>query len=226
MKKVFLVIFILGFLVATPAYGHKLISHDDDHRSFDTALLIPDHIISWAIYENLGENEAKFYSFDAKKGDSLYASIVIPAIQGLEEYSPTLVLINPEKLDSQTDSMFSQSIAQKFPYEGKYPGKEFYEPFGQITYWERQEIRTEISGDGKYYLVVMDEKNQSGKYSLAIGTIEDFSWIDIFTTLPMAWFDSKIFVDDFLSIAILFFIIVSLIIIPLFVFKKPKLVTN
>jgi hypothetical protein len=38
----------------SPAFGHKLIPHDDSHRDFDTALQIPDHKISWAIYENLG----------------------------------------------------------------------------------------------------------------------------------------------------------------------------
>ena len=66
MKKVVLLIFVLVFLVTNPAYGHKLISHDDNHRSFEKALAIPDHKISWAIYENLGMGEAKFYSFDAK----------------------------------------------------------------------------------------------------------------------------------------------------------------
>jgi len=54
-------------------------------------LKIPDQKISWAIYENLGTNEAKFYSFIAKEGNSFYASIVVPKLDGLEEYSPTLV---------------------------------------------------------------------------------------------------------------------------------------
>ena len=67
MKKLFLVLFIAMIISISPAYGHKLISHDDSHRDFDSALVIPDHKISWAIYENLGTNETKFYTFDAKK---------------------------------------------------------------------------------------------------------------------------------------------------------------
>jgi hypothetical protein len=51
-------------------------------------------------------------------------------------------------------------------FEGKFPGREFYEPFGQVTYYERQEIKTEIIADGQYFIVVIDENNQSGKYSL------------------------------------------------------------
>jgi hypothetical protein len=171
MKKIYFVIFLMILASTNQAFGHKLINHDDSHRDFDSALVIPDHKISWAIYENLGINEAKYYTFDAKKGDSFYASIVIPKIPGLEQYSPTINFIE----HSQNEDKFS---VEKFLYEGDYPGNEFYEPFGQVTYWERQEINLEIPHDGKYFLVVSDEKNQSGKYSLAIGTIEDFSGVD------------------------------------------------
>ena len=45
--------FVFAIISTSPAYGHKLISHDDTHRDFDSALQIPDHKISWAIYENL-----------------------------------------------------------------------------------------------------------------------------------------------------------------------------
>jgi len=188
VKKILFLFFII-LVSLNPAYGHKLISHDDTHRNFESALKIPDHKVSWAIYENLGESEAKFYTFDANKGDSFYASIVVPKIEGLEDYSPTLVLVGDDNFEKK-----------KINYEKNFPGNEFYEPFGQITYWDRQELKTEIPVDGTYFLVVMDEKNQSGKYSLAIGTIEDFSLVDFFTILPKAWIDTKLFVNDYNSI--------------------------
>lgn len=122
------------------AYGHKLINHDDTHRDFDSALYIPDHKISWAIYENLGSNETKFYSFDAKKGDSFYASIAIPKISGLEEHSPSLILVSPTNIQNDTSSQKTQWNAEKFLYEWNFPSVEFYEQFGQGTYWEWQEI--------------------------------------------------------------------------------------
>lgn len=209
-KKFFLVIFLLVIVSSNQAYGHKLISHDDSHRTFDSALLIPDHKISWAIYENLGINEAKFYTFDALNGDSFYASIVIPKITGLEEYSPSMIF-----MDSKME------FKKKVLFENNFPSTEFYEPFGQVTYWERQEIKIEIPADGKYFLVVMDEKNQSGKYSLAIGTIEDFSFIDFFTILPKAWVDTKLFVNDYDSIILFFLILIGLIgILTLIIFRK------
>ena len=214
MKKiVFFGISLLIIVSINPAFGHKLIPHDDSHRDFDTALQIPDHKISWAIYENLGTNEAKFYTFDAKQGDPFYASIVIPKIEGLENYSPTLVLMKEDN-----------SNIQKIIYEKGFPGNEFYEPFGQVTYWERQELKAEIPDNGKYFIIVTDEKNQSGKYSLAVGTIEDFSGENMFTLLPKAWLDTKLFVNDYVSIGILFVIIFMLFTIPtIIIIKKRKM---
>ena len=213
--KTILFLFFIILVSLNPAYGHKLISHDDTHRDFESALQIPDHKISWAIYENLGENEAKFYTFEANKGDSFYASIVVPKIDGLEEYSPTLFLIGDDNFEKK-----------KINYEQNFPGNEFYEPFGQITYWERQEYTTEIPVDGTYFLVVMDEKNQSGKYSLAIGTIEDFSLVDFFTILPKAWIDTKLFVNDYSSIVMFILILLGIVAIPTLIIFRKKLMKH
>ena len=217
-----IILSVFAVISASPAYGHKLISHDDTHTNFDSALQIPDHEISWAIYENLGTNEAKFYSFDAKQGDSFYASIVVPKINGLEKYSPTLVLMNTAAFEDDNTPFEPQLNTEKFLYEGKFPGNEFYEPFGQVTYWERQEVKTEIPANGKYFIIVMDEKNQKGKYSLAIGTIEDFSASDLFTILPKAWFDTKLFVSDYISIGILVLVLVSIPTIPALIVVRRR----
>ena len=226
MNKLIILFLILTVVSISPVYAHKLISHDDSHRDFDSALVIPDHKISWAIYENLGVSETKFYTFDAKKGDSFYASIVIPKLEGLENYSPSLILMNDDLFNGNGPSSNIESSVQKFLYEGDYPGNEFYEPFGQVTYWERQEAKTIIPEDGQYFILVLDEKNQSGKYSLAIGTIEDFSGSDFFTILPKAWFETKLFLNDYVSIVIAFSILISLpalillIILRKTIFKK------
>lgn len=213
MKKIIVIFLVMLMVSTTPAYAHKLISHDDSHIDMDNALRIPDHKISWAIYEDLGVNEAKFYSFDGKQGDSFYASIVIPKIEGLENYSPTMILVSPDNIQDKNSFSESQKKIAKFLYEGNFPSNEFYEPFGQVTYWERQEINTTLPTDGEYFIIVLDEKNQIGKYSLAIGTIEDFSDENMFLILTQSWWDTKIFVNDYMSIVILFFIIIILILI-------------
>jgi len=220
-KVIFLFLILIVLSISPFAHAHKLISHDDSHRDFESALVIPDHKISWAIYDNLGVEESKFYTFDAKKDDSFYASIVIPKLEGLENYSPSLILMNDDLFNGAGTSSNIESSVQKFLYEGDYPGNEFYEPFGQVTYWERQEVTTIIPADGQYFILVSDEKNQSGKYALAVGTIEDFSGSDFFTTLPKAWFETKLFFNDYVSFIIGISILVGFpIMIFLIIFRN------
>ncbi|MCH9658535.1 hypothetical protein K0U27_07565 [archaeon] len=224
MKKIIALFFVIAVMSSSPAYGHKLITHDDTHRSLENSLEIPDHKISWAIYENLGQNEEKFYSFDAKPGDSFYASIVIPKVAGLEEYSPTLVVINGNYVEKDVPLLDSQAVVEKVVYDGEFPGNEFYEPFGQVTYWERQEVKTTLTTEGRYYIMVLDENNQAGKYSLAIGTIEDFSGADLFIILPTAWLETKLFVGDYASVAMSVLILIGIIAIPVMVIIRRKFI--
>lgn len=197
-------------IMANPAYGHRLISHDGTHTDFDSALQIPDHRISWAVYDNLGADDAKFYVFDGEQGDSFYMSILVPKIDGLEEYSPSLFLVKPAGFERQPVPFESWPNAERFPFEGKFPGNEFYEPFGQVTYWERQEVRTYLPADGKYFVVVLDEEGQEGKYALSVGTIEDFSGENLLGVIVMGWFETKLFVNDYLSVGIFFLVLVAI----------------
>ena len=78
----------------TSAFAHKLIPTDGSNTDIDSALSISDPVISWAMYEELDQN-ALYYTFDAKKNDTLYASIVIPKLHGLENFTPSLVFMMP-----------------------------------------------------------------------------------------------------------------------------------
>ena len=110
-----------------------------------------------------------------------------------------------------------------FEYDDVLPSKEFYEPFGQITYWERQEIDLTIPVDSTYYLAVFDSESQHGKLALAVGYVEDFSASDFVTVLPASWFESRFFVEDYAT-PVLVSIILLLIVttIGVFTYKKFK----
>ena len=70
MKKIVVIgIFCLLMLPAS-AFGHKLIPTDGTNIDYESALNIPDPVISWAMYEKLEDN-ALFYKFDAKKAKSI-----------------------------------------------------------------------------------------------------------------------------------------------------------
>ena len=215
MRSIILIALFCMLLLPTSAFAHKLIPTDGTNIDYETALNIPAPVISWAMYEEL-DGKPLFYKFEAKKGDRLYGSIVIPKLEPLENFTPSLVLIGPETflelvdelrvLDSNNEFDFPLPdgyTAYVFDYNGPIPSKEFYEPFGQITYWERQEIDLEIEAPGKYYMAVFDKNNSSGKLAVAIGYIEDFSGNDFVTVLPNAWFESRYFSEDFSQLYIL-----------------------
>ena len=212
-KKIPVLIMVIGVLLLIPstAFGHKLIPTDGSNDSLENGLMISDHKISWAVYEEINDNEL-YYTFDGKKGDMFFASIVIPKIETLKNFSPSLAFIGYEshleliqgyEIDNSNKN-FPYTLpegfdAYVFDYSGSFPSKEFYEPFGQITYWERQEITFDLPADGTYHLSVFDRNSNPGKYALAIGTIEDFSAYDFFTLLPYAWLATKLFVNDYFS---------------------------
>ena len=95
MKKLLIVTLFCLFLLPTSAFAHKLIPTDGSNTDYQSALEIPDPVISWAMYEKL-EGNPLFYKFEAKKDDRLFSSIVIPKLDGLENFAPSLVLIGPE----------------------------------------------------------------------------------------------------------------------------------
>ena len=237
MNRLILIIPLLFCMMILPtsASAHKLIPTDGSNIDISSALEIPDPVVSWAMYEELGNN-VLYYKFDAKKDDKLFASIVIPKLDGLEDFSPSLVFIAPsftmnlitelKVLDSTKTFPFSIPDgydAIVFDYDGVLPSKEFYEPFGQITYWERQEINLLIPVDATYYLAVYNSKENHGKLALAVGYVEDFSAIDFMTVLPYAWFESRYFVEDYVTPVISSLIVIGLISGVIFlVYKRIK----
>lgn len=228
MNKRLTIVSLLSFFVLfyfVPVDAHKPIQSDGTNLSYQNSLQIPDHKISWVIYEELDTFQSRFYSFEAKQGDPFYASIVIPKLEPYEAYKPSLALVS-ESIQIQNthniDAELPPGGIVVYDYDGEIPSKEFYEPFGQTTYWERQEIKISIPEDGTYYIVVFDSQGFAGKYSLAVGTIEDFSILDFFTVLPSAWFETKLFYGDYLSISIFFAILIGIPFLITFVVKRKK----
>ena len=235
MKKIVVIgIFCLLMLPAS-AFGHKLIPTDGTNIDYESALNIPDPVISWAMYEELEDN-ALFYKFDAKKDDRLFSSIVIPKLDNLENFTPSLVLMGPSTFLDLVDELKVMDVdknfdypipdgydAYVFDYNGPIPSKEFYEPFGQVTYWERQEIDLEIEAPGTYYMAVFDKNGSTGKLAVAIGYVEDFSGNDFVTVLPNAWLESRYFSEDYSQLFIMVGILLGIFgLIGFGIYRKIK----
>ena len=220
MKKIivlFLLVFCMFFHIDA-VVAHQLIFSDGNNTTMENALYIPDPQISWAMYGEL-ENNVLFYKFEIDQQEPLYTSVVIPTLNGLENFSPSLAIITQQQNiamisshtgEKNTDVPFAlpdgyQAIV--FDYDGKSTDNVFYEPFTQVNYWERQEIRTESINPGTYYLAVFDT-TENGKFTLAVGEIEDFSKANFFDSFVRAWFETKIFFNDYLTAAISIVIVI------------------
>ena len=86
MKKpllIFLVVFL--FFDVNGAFAHQLIFSDGMNTKIEDSLYIPDPQISWAMYGEV-ENNVLFYKFEADQMEPFYASIVIPALEGLRNF--------------------------------------------------------------------------------------------------------------------------------------------
>jgi len=191
------------------AFAHQLIFSDGQNTDMENSLSIPDPQISWAMYGEL-ENNVLFYKFVADEKEPIYVSLVIPALDGLEEFSPSIAVITEqenmgpiilntnEKNTSIPFGLPEGYTGIVFDYDGKFSNNVSYEPFTQVNYWERQEIRIDSVNPGTYYLAVFDT-SENGKFTLAVGEVEDFSKANFFDSFVRAWFETKIFFGDYIT---------------------------
>ena len=248
-KIIYVTIFIfLIFLVLENAEGHKLLEiSSNDNTNFEYSLTIPNHTISWAIYQTMDSDKsnARFYKFENDRiNNSLYAQISIPQIEKYKNFSPSLVILEPlsninsnytimidnylNHSNTNTNSLpfeipNNYKVLVKEDYQESKPSVTFYEPFTQTNYWEKQEIRIKLQNLGTYYIVVYNQNNDGetdGKFTLAVGNVEDFSLLDFFIQISYSWIKIKLFFNDYLSIFFVIFIFISFALILFIIFKK------
>jgi hypothetical protein len=227
-------------LIAHPAYAHKPLIVQNDNPNYESAQPIPDHAVSWAIYEELGDSR-EYYKFEARAGERFFSQMTIPKLEGLREFTPSLVLIGPDLASAKIESHKESRVlawepfsvpegmdAVAIDYTGQIPSPEFYEPFTQTTYWERQQIAVEkLPATGTYYLVVYDHSpagviEGKKKYTLAVGEREEFSALDIFTTLPAAWFKTKFFFGDYVMPTIVIAAMLGALASAVYIVKRKR----
>nr|AIE99101.1 hypothetical protein [uncultured marine thaumarchaeote KM3_105_E03] len=221
MKKavIFLTVVFL-FFNADAAFAHQLIFSDGKNTSLENSLYIPDSQISWAMYGEL-ENNVLFYKFEADQKEPLYVSVVIPMLEGLEDFTPSLAIIaqhqnigmlsfhTGEKNTSVPFSLPDGYQAIVFDYDSNLTANVFYEPFTQVNYWERQEVKIDSINTGAYYLAVFNT-SENGKFALAVGQVEDFSNANFFDSFVRAWFETKIFFEDYLTATVSIVIVIAI----------------
>ena len=156
------IITLFGILYITPGYAHDPIFIENTQLSPGDGPYLPDGTISFALYGIL-ENGSDSRGFRAKlqTGDELALSLLIPNLVPEKlltlEQLPTLTVERPDKSTIELDP------------EGK---DVFDEPFTATSYLRLLSMQ-EPAQTGIYHITV--NGNQSGRFTVSIGTIERFS---------------------------------------------------
>jgi hypothetical protein len=215
----FLIIVLAGILVpVSDAHAHR-----PEPGSAEGITAIPDPDASYAYYRELAApDEVHVYRVEAQTGQFFHAGINVPQIDGLEDYGVTLALLGPglpplteaqlpfHGLDADEDRDQDQPGDLPLPeallldlrsgnsggiVAESVVGGEFYEPFTQTRYWERQSIDLDLPASGSYYLLVWSPEGVTGKYVLDTGTEEVFDLADMLR-FPKWWLDTRVYFEQ------------------------------
>jgi len=205
MKKVFLISIIL-FLIAGPVFAHQ-------PRIVKDEVVITDPEISRAFYSEL-KGEPEKYIIKSDKDFLLYLNLLVPKNTNPEgRYS---LYVFDEKEDKVGEILSSSE-----------EWEEFYEEFGRDYYLMGPELEKEMPA-GTYTIEVYSKDNL-GKYVLAVGKIENFSFGEIVNALwlvpqlKMGFFGSSpwgFLLSPFAIIPL--FILIVLAVVVILIIKKYK----
>jgi hypothetical protein len=161
-------------LTASLASAHQPFFEDSDFTAAAPGS-VKDPTVSTAIYATLDtRSDVDYVTFDGKRGQSVLVGITIPAIEGQEDFTPTVAVLG----EGLPTAKLPRSVA--IP-EGAGAvvwnapagaANVFFEPFSRTSYWERQENRIELPADGRYTLAVWSDAGDVGRYTLVVGDRE------------------------------------------------------
>lgn len=149
------------------------------NNNISSATHISDPTKSWAIYGSLGEEEAQYYSFDAKEGQRIRLTLQRSANPQEKDFRPGLALLGPglEMMGSLPDLLGLPALPEGYGLlvaeeKSDEAGAAVYEPFGPSSYYQMAELDQPAPASARYYVVVYSDAPHNaieGHYSLAMG---------------------------------------------------------
>ena len=165
--KVKLLFFVVFLFAITSSLAHQPILNSDGEMSSDQPYVIEKPEISKAIYSTL-EGTDHYYMISSDKPFNFYAGLTVPKIDDCDDFLRFSFAV--------LDNDFH--IIQEFDGQ-QFQWWEWYEPYGKKWYWVGPEYgegfkSSNVFDAGTYYIKVYNKDN-IGKYVLAVGDIEKFT---------------------------------------------------
>lgn len=175
-----LFVFIALAMASTSAWAHRLVPDDGTHTSSDAALLIEDPDLSQVVYHEVTtESNALWMRLERLEGDTVYWQLGMPAIDGLEDYRPTVVLLGPGLPEVDVPFDIPEGLGGIVTTTAGLDAEPFSEEFTGTEDLIVKETTFEVPASGTYYLVAYEPDGAPGKFWLAIGKREAFGLSDI-----------------------------------------------
>ncbi|MCX8206914.1 MAG: hypothetical protein N3G75_03680 [Methanothrix sp.] len=161
------------FMLVMGATAHQPFFEDVDITSEDP-WFVADPTISTAIYATLdGPEDVDYYSFNATRGQTVLLSMVIPQIEGHENFTPMMALMGRGLAPARPpDRVFKPEGYGTMVLMPPVNASVFFEPFTRTSYWTRQRELVKIPADGQYLVAVWDAAGRTGRYVFVIGDRE------------------------------------------------------
>jgi len=211
--RTFVVCLVAVLGVAFPAAAHKPIVIDGGPTSLEDALETESVDISQVAYHRrTAGNPEIWLTFEVTANTPLYLQMGVPKLGRLEDYRPAMALVGPGLPQVQLPFEIPEGYgAYVFPTDGEEPN-EFYEPFTGTTSWQFPYKNLTLETAGRYYVAGYAPQGDDGKFWIAIGKRESFSFLDI-VSLPVITVKVRLFHEVFPigGIAMWFFIILLII---------------
>jgi hypothetical protein len=162
-----LLILVMGAAAHQPFFEGVDITADDPW-------LLEDPTISTAIYAALdAPDDVDYYSFNATRGQTVLLSMLIPQIEGQEDFAPRMALMGRGLAPARPpERIFKPDGAGTMMLEPPENATVFFEPFTRTSYWTRQKELVKIPADGRYLVAVWDDSGSTGRYVFVIGDRE------------------------------------------------------
>jgi len=153
MKKIYLLTILFIF---TSIYAHQPRLVENKVTTISNPIIVQNPEISQAFYGELA-GQAAYYKIDSDKEFNLYASLVVPDIQGARKDFSVDIITKDTNIVLDAKSAKWDIFFEKFAGDNYFNGPKF----------------DQIVGAGSYLIKIYNPDNH-GKYSLAIGKIEAF----------------------------------------------------
>ncbi len=187
-----IVLLIAGVIILSWAMvlSHTPLFEASRTDTYELAQSIPDAQKPWAIFGEIERlHEVDHYTFIAKDEIALKLQLLVPKKDGPGSFHPLIVLIGPGIHGK------SSIIGELPPVSGAMdivPSEDDYKKtvmdwFTFITYWKGPTREVDIPEEGRYYLVVVPNGNETGDYVLRVGEEKNISLMNVLGAF-FSWF--------------------------------------